>query len=696
VAQGARQRNYLIRNQTPRPIQLRCGSDSLALAPLQTRRVGAKLMESLGDAPQQAHAKQEIEWEPEPLRSRRLMAAGWLSAIGFATALLGGVADWSSGNRILLSVGAGVTVACVVAGVYVVGQGRESTRGFSAGLRQRAWLMWTFAVAAVLAFVCAVMAAVRDWPLVLVVFGFILTAICAMFPAYASSRRPKLTDDAIVPKASPGAVRNDVWGVVRDWLIATAYGFVAVLVVLVGVAVPAAATYYGTNMSSLLILHGWHHPTLVPGAHAQRLVVGRLLQIVLLIVVSLVPALMFFQFDREKLSTLVDRWLHAIFRLDRSLETIADVDAKYGRRVEEFYGATLGLGVAATRKRMRDRSPVVIATFLIAFGWIVVLLDRDAQTLDRNPQTVEPVDFQVLLQVSPSLITLAFLGAYFLSIQVTLRGYVRGDLKPKTYNVIIVRTLMAMILALAMEAIWGTNTYTRGLAFLAGILPSTVLRIMREMIEQLQTQAKSLAKGLSRRSGDQDSEAEDRKARDELREKSPLSELDDVDIYDRTRLEEEGITSVQALARHDLIDLILSSRIPVPRLVDWMDQAVLHQHANASLRALKRIGIRTATDYIEVYQDKEAQAHDALVQAASRDPAFVASLDVLYVVLKQDQWVEFLLNWRNDDRTETARPKVYRCTRAAGGSGGISAGNGHLARDVSASTPVSTGKRSAT
>jgi hypothetical protein len=125
-----------------------------------------------------------------------------------------------------------------------------------------------------------------------------------------------------------------------------------------------------------------------------------------------------------------------------------------------------------------------------------------------------------------------------------------------------------------------------------------------------------------------------------------------------------------------------------------MDQAVLHQHANASLRALKRIGIRTATDYIEVYQAQEAQAHDALVQAASRDPAFVASLDVLYVVLKQDQWVEFLLNWRNDDRTKTAKPKVYRCPGAAGESGGISAGNGHLARDVSASTPVSTGKRS--
>ena len=54
---------------------------------------------------------------------------------------------------------------------------------------------------------------------------------------------------------------------------------------------------------------------------------------------------MYFQFDREKLPTQVDRWLHAIFRLDPSLDTVADVDAKYGRRVEEFYGASLGTGV---------------------------------------------------------------------------------------------------------------------------------------------------------------------------------------------------------------------------------------------------------------------------------------------------------------------------------------------------------------
>jgi predicted dehydrogenase len=84
--------------------------------------------------------------------------------------------------------------------------------------------------------------------------------------------------------------------------------------------------------------------------------------------------------------------------------------------------------------------------------------------------------------------------------------------------------------------------------------------------------------------------------------------LDDIDVYERTRLEEEGITSVQALARHDLVDLILSSRIPIPRLIDWVDQAILHQHLSPDYGIFRSVGIRTATDFLRSYSDKAALA----------------------------------------------------------------------------------------
>jgi len=96
---------------------------------------------------------------------------------------------------------------------------------------------------------------------------------------------------------------------------------------------------------------------------------------------------------------------------------------------------------------MRDRSPVIICTLLIAIGWILVLLNagRDGSALPTPQELFRP---------APTPMTLAFLGAYFLSVQVGLRGDVRGDLKPKTYNVIAVRIIMAVVLA------WSTRPYS--------------------------------------------------------------------------------------------------------------------------------------------------------------------------------------------------------------------------------------------
>jgi hypothetical protein len=414
---------------------------------------------------------------------------------------------------------------------------------------------------------------------------------------------------------------------VRDFVIATSQGVVIALLVLVAVAAPASAIYYGTELSNVIFFDTWRHPSLVAGADNQYIVVARLLQLILLIIVALVPALMYFQFDREKLSTLVDRWLHAIFRLDPSLGTVADVDAKYGRRVEEFYGARLGTGVGEPRKRLHARSPVIIATLLIAIGWIVVLLNDTSRSGDLPT-------FEQLFRPSPTPMTMAFLGAYFLSVQVTLRGYVRGDLKPKTYNVITVRILMAVILAWAMQALWGTNQLVLALSFVAGILPNTILRRIRDV-------------GGRRKTGGED----------ELQVKSPLSQLDEIDVYERTRLEEEGITSVQALARHDLVDLILSSRIPVPRLIDWVDQAILLQHTPASAaKTLRRLGIRTATDCLQVCADKSASGD--LRVALGKDSSGM-SAELLEIVLDGDEWLSYIENWRRLDGTTALDVHTY-------------------------------------
>jgi hypothetical protein len=448
------------------------------------------------------------------------------------------------------------------------------------------------------------------------------------------------------PQLDPTPLRGEQWGIVRDFVIATCQGVIIVLVLFVAVAAPAFAIYYGTELSNVIVLTHWSHLSLVAGHDALYIVVARLLQLIMLIIISIVPALMYFQFDREKLSTLVDRWLHAIFRLDPSLGTVADVDAKYGRRVEEFYGASLATGVGEPRKRLHDRSPVIVATLLIATGWIVVLLN-DVHRHGALPS------FQDLFRPSPTPMTMGFLGAYFLAVQVTLRGYVRGDLKPKTYNVITVRILMAVILAWAAQALWGTNQVVLALSFIAGILPNTVLRRIRDV-----GSPSTILRQVRDVRGRQKAETEGRQKaeKDDLQVQSPLSQLDEVDVYERTRLEEEGITSVQALARHDLVDLILSSRIPVPRLIDWVDQAILLQHVpERTAQRLRGLGIRTATDYLQVSTDERAFNHVNGVLAKEGD----LNAELLRIVLNGDEWLSYIENWRQHDGTTAMQVYTY-------------------------------------
>jgi hypothetical protein len=681
VAVNEAPRNYVVRNQTARVVVLKGQQNWLTLAPLQTKRIGGDPMKVIPGAARAAHRDRVIEWEPEPVRAKRSLWATWLAAVGIGSAAAGTLAYLVGGSLFTLVIGLGIAAVCMVVGAYIAGQARvsgaehavtgsppaspvesrdnardsrsvESTdrrmQGFRQSLAKAVARLRSRLLYLLLSVACAVgfLIAAGEWALKgghrvmpFVVIGFSVGLLSAVTLGYLSGHEHAATGSPVSqPPLSPTPRRGDAWGLIRDFIIATGQGLIVVILVAVAVAAPALAIYYGTELSS--VFHPWNHPRLVQGPHSQYLVVARALQLVLLILVSLIPALMYFQFDREKLTTLVNRWLHAIFRLDPSLTNVSDVDAKYGRRVEEFYGASLGLGVSPLRKRAKDKSPVIVATLLIAMGWILVLLN-DQQDLNNQDAGTLP-KFQALFQPAPTPMTLAFLGAYFLAVQVTLRGYVRGDLKPKTYNVITVRILMALILAWALQALWGTNKFTLGAAFLAGIVPSTVLRWIREGVEQLRTSVKGVA-SLSRKRTGVDA-ADDA---DELSEKSPLSRLDDVDIYDRTRLEEEGITSIQALARHDLVDLILSSRIPVPRLIDWVDQALLHQHVPHRVSDLRKLGIRTATDYLQVCESPKARAE--LIEAFQEGCTPAIRIELLCAVLERDEWVRYLRNWRAHD-----------------------------------------------
>ena len=564
--------NYVVRNQTPDYLVIQGAETVLKLPPLQRTRIGQDPYAVLGVSVAAARRDNAIDWEPEPIRSSRLLLITWCAAVAMTSLLAGTGAYLAGGSVGLLALGIAVAAGLLLVTFAVTLRGRTLDEE----------------------------------------------------EANRSAQEP----------LQPTRTRSDMWELGRDYLIGSTQGLALVVLLAVGIAAPAAAIYYGTELSDVVKFAAWNDPVLVQGPEAQSIIVGRALLLITVILMSLVPALMFFQFDREKLITLVDRWLHAIFRLDPSLDTVADVDAKYGRRVEEFYGASLGVGVNPPRKRVRSRSPVLVATLLIATGWILVLLD-DASA---RPAAEPLPSMQELFRPSVSPMTFAFLGAYFLAVQVTLRGYVRGDLRPKTYNVITVRIILAVILAWVLEGLFGDGKPVLAAAFLSGFLPNTALRRIREVSDYLNP-------------------AGWRKERDAdpFEDKSPLTVLDGMDIYERTRLEEEGITGVQALARHDLIDLILSSRIPVPRLIDWLDQALLYQHAAHAVPALRHRGIRTATDFLQVSGNPQALV--ALLAEGEGRPDVDPVL--LRAALDDDEWLAYVHNWRKHDVKEPPQVRRY-------------------------------------
>jgi hypothetical protein len=565
--------NYVIRNQTMDKLVLEGEGNVLKLAPLQRARTGANPARALGRAARAAEQDNAVVWEPEPIRSSRLYFITWCAAGGILSLLVGGLLSFLDGNVAFVLVGGAVAVVLGIL-AYVV---NRQARGLEVASEDHA--------------------------------------------AGGDTLRP-------------GPDRGAHWDLARDFFIGSAHGAVLVIVLVLGIGAPAAAIYFGTELFDVLKFQSWHHVTVAQGSYG--VVVGRALLVLTVVLVSLFPALMYFQFDREKLPTQIDRWLHAIFRLDPSLETVADVDAKYGRRVEEFYGASLGGGVDLSRKRARSRSPIVVATLMIGTGWILLLLGHADRTLDLT----SPPGVQRLFQPPMTPLTAAFLGAYFLAVQVALRGYVRGDLRPKTYNVITVRIILAVIAAWILQGLFGDGRIVLAMCFLSGFVPNTVIRRVREL-----TQRGLGGPGVRPSRGEQG---------DDFAEDTPLTVLDGMDIYERTRLEEEGITGVQALARHDLIDLILSSRIPVARLIDWLDQAMLYQHAQDSIDVLRKRGIRTATDFLQVYEDVDG-ALPALM-AGPDAPAIEPVL--LATALDHDEWLAYVSNWRG--YAVVALPRVRR------------------------------------
>ena len=335
-----------------------------------------------------------------------------------------------------------------------------------------------------------------------------------------------------------------------------------------------------------------------------------LLKLVAIALFASMPGLLYVQFVRFKGHSLYDEFVINLFRLriDRYGNLPAPPrhtsyyrlwraehdklqnpgrDNLYRRKFETIYGER----AVSTRELFADPNqrparsdgfyPVVLLTALLCLGWVVVIqpeLYHDFNLLGRLPFSGQPqLPFQAL--------QFGFVGAYWFILQDMTRRYFRQDLKTAAYVSASVR-LIVVTITVATVALMplGSPARLAVLAFFIGIFPQIGVQLLKA----------GLGKVLS---GSVPS----------LAARFPLGDLDGLTVWDQARLLEEGIEDMHALATANLVDLLLGTRVPVGRLVDWVDQALLclylpKQDGQRTAREDLRIaGIRTATDLIRLW-----------------------------------------------------------------------------------------------
>ncbi|MDQ4070063.1 MAG: hypothetical protein M3203_11415, partial [Actinomycetota bacterium] len=262
---------------------------------------------------------------------------------------------------------------------------------------------------------------------------------------------------------------------------------------------------------------------------------------------SVLPAALFLFFYRQRVPALRGNFLRDVVRLDPNVQTLVDAETSYEGLIRDVFGS------GASGASSRGRLPILGATGVISGLWIWALI----------PELPEADGIRAVLVPEPDIVTFAFLGAYVFAINMLFRRYTRADLGPKAYTHIMVRIFVAV----ASTWVISFAPFARSdgepvalmlmLAFFIGIIPETATAIVQDLLQRWEVVGRSVPS---------------------LGEVHPLSRLDGISLYDRAHLLEAGIENVESLAHHNIIDLMLWTRIPTARLVDFVDQAILYLH----------------------------------------------------------------------------------------------------------------------
>ncbi|MDQ3784898.1 MAG: hypothetical protein M3360_08490 [Actinomycetota bacterium] len=269
-------------------------------------------------------------------------------------------------------------------------------------------------------------------------------------------------------------------------------------------------------------------------------------------------------------------------------------ESRRSARVEEDASA-----ITNVAEEVKDAFlPVMWATVLLAVGWIVVVQPE----LFKAFEPLGAIDITGLPPVDAESLRLGFIGSYVFILESLVRRYLQSDLKTAAYVSAMTRVIVVTALLAALGPLMDSwnEAVVASSSFLVGIFPELGLRLLKQG-------AATVGHWITRLPGD---------------ERFPITDLDGINLWSRARLFEEGIEDMQNLTTANIVDLMLNTRMPINRLVDWVDQAFLYIRVSGPDRGLlRRMGVRTATDLLNVFDTdsvRDPEFHGRLLRALNK------------------------------------------------------------------------------
>lgn len=351
--------------------------------------------------------------------------------------------------------------------------------------------------------------------------------------------------------------------------------------------------------------------------HVEYVVISMLL--VFTSLASLLPILMYFLFGRQRIDHLKNNFIREVMMLDPYIKTISEARTKYDSLFNSVYGL---------RGAPWDSLPIYISATFITFGWVLIMFVRSQDPFPGITNNI--ITLYKPYKPNIDVLKFGFLGSYSFAINMVFRRYVRADLTMKTYTNISIRFLVTSILVVVMCSVQSLLPSVDGvifiLAFVIGVFPETGFMLINSVFRKY---FGNFIKPIN--------------------EQYPVTKLEGVSIYDQAQLLEEGIDNIENLAHHNLMELVARIRIPVSRLVDLFDQAILYLHLGKdeqrleeTRQQLREYGIRTATDLLQVMKRKDSFN----LQGILKNDSLFNKLNVIKITFADDEWMAYLTHWR--------------------------------------------------